>query len=123
MGDLPEEIDSIVPGGGKFLASSLGFFMGNKAGAKKTVGHGRTPRKKREKKEGGGSLISTIKNFFGGGKSNTSPGGTTTHSHRASGHSKNSSKSFTEMDFTPFKGQMTVQGRHSRQPSAEMLNL
>ena len=41
---------------------------------------------------------------------------------QAAQHDKNKpSKSFTEMDFTPFKGQMSLQGRHSRQPSAELI--
>lgn len=115
LGDLPEEIDSIVPGGGKLLASSLGFFTGQKYGGGK-----KTPRKnKRNKKEGGGSLFSSIRNFFGGKKEET-PG--TTNTRGSAYHSKNSSKSFTEMDFTPYKGQsFRLQGRHSRQPSAELL--
>ncbi|QDZ18910.1 hypothetical protein HOP50_02g14160 [Chloropicon primus] len=114
LGDLPEEIDSIMPGLGKLLPSSLGFLKGFGRGNKNK---GKTPMKtpKAKKEKDGGSFISSISSFFGGGGDDKKK--------KKKGHDKNKSSksSFTEMDFTPFKSQMSMQGRHSRQPSAELI--
>ena len=114
LGDLPEEIDSLVPGLGKLLPSGLGFLSGMQRGGKKPP---KTPKKSRtikknnrEKKE---SFISRLSDFFGGGKKGASGPG--------SAHQKSRSMSFTELDYTPYKGTLTKQGKHSRQPSAELL--
>ena len=116
LGDLPEEIDSIVPGLGKLLPGGLGFLTGKKYQRSST-----TPRKKQEKAgengSGGSSFLSSIKGFFGGGKDKP---GSNPHGG-VHNRGKRNSQSFTEMDFTPFKGQMRIQtgGGHSRQSSAE----
>ena len=110
LGDIPEEIDSLVPGLGKSLTTGLGFLTGKKIRNKRKSQ--KTPKKKGKEKNKT-SFLSTVKGFFGGGDGVQG---------QAAQHDKNKpSKSFTEMDFTPFKGQMSLQGRHSRQPSAELI--
>ena len=114
LGDLPDEIDSIVPGLGKLLPSSLGFLTGGLRKSQKTAT--KTPKKKKvKKKKENRSFISSIKGFFGGGQDGGLEATKSAYQKREPG------KSFTEMDFTPFKGQMSRQGKHSRQPSAELL--